>query len=49
MMVYALVSVRNVLHEIWVNGIATVAASRVVEVYHVELRLYLVSSGWLSR
>ena len=25
------------------NGIATVRASRVVEVYHVELRLHLVS------
>ena len=41
--VRALVSVRNILHEIRVNGIATVAASRVVEVYHVELRLHLVS------
>ena len=25
------------------NGIATVRASRVIEVYHVELRLHLVS------
>ena len=38
-----LVSVRNILHEIRVDGIATVAASRVVEVYHVKLRLHLVA------
>ena len=41
--VRALVSVRDILHEIRVDGIATVAASRVVEVYHVELRPHLVS------
>ncbi len=38
-----LVSVRNILHEIRVYGITAVAASRVIEVYHIELRLHLVS------
>ena len=36
------VSVGNILHEIRVYGIATVAAARVIEVYHVELRLDLL-------
>ena len=38
-----LVGIGDVLHEIGVNGIAAVAAARVVEVYHVELRLDLIS------
>ena len=41
--VRALVSVRNILHEIRVYGIAAVAASRVIKVNYIELRLHLVS------
>ena len=41
--VRAFVSVRDILHEIRVDGIATVRASRVVEVYHIELRFHLVA------
>ena len=37
------VGIRNILHKVRVNGITTVRASRVVEVYHIELRLHLVA------
>ena len=39
----ALVSIRNVLHEIRMNGIATVAPARVVEVDYIEFRLDLIA------
>ena len=37
------VSIGNILHEVRVNGVATVAAAGVVEVNHVELRLNFVA------
>ena len=37
-----LVSVRNILHEVGVYGVAPVASSRVIEVDYVEFRLYLI-------
>ena len=38
-----LVGIRNVRHEVGVDGIATVRPSRVVEVDDIELRFYLIS------
>ena len=38
----ALVCVGNVLHEVGVNGVAAVRASRVVEIDHIKFRLHLV-------
>ena len=37
-----LVGIRNVRHEVWVDGITAVRPSRVVEVDDIELRFYLV-------
>ena len=37
-----LVCVADVRHKPWVDRIASVRATRVIEIYHIELRLYLV-------
>lgn len=38
-----LVSVRNIFHEVGMNGIAAVRTPRIVEIDHIEFRLYLVA------
>ena len=37
----ALIGIGNIRHEIRVNGVTTVAALRIIEIYHIEFRFHI--------